>query len=95
VSFVGHLYFIVPLLLYVAILVSVAYVTGRVSTGEDRDYFLAGKTISPFRSFLSVVATETSVATIVIFPGVGAKLGFAVLWLPLGYIIGRILIARF
>lgn len=60
----------------------------------DQNYFLAGRGVSSGLAFVSVVATETSVATILVFPQVGFKGGFALIWLCLGYIAGRWLVAR-
>lgn len=44
---------------------------------------------------ISIIATETSVATIVIFPQAGKSSGFLIFWLCAGYITGRIIIARY
>lgn len=62
----------------------------------NRSYFLAGRGVSSWLAFLSVVATETSVATILVFPQVGFQSGgFALIWLCFGYIAGRWLVARY
>ncbi len=87
--------FLVPVALYFLSLLVVAFFMGRKGGKGDSDYFLAGRTIRFFPSLLSVVATETSVATIVIFPAVGGKSGYSLVWLLPGYIVGRFLVARF
>ncbi len=65
------------------------------NASADRDYFLAGRSLRVFSSFVSVVATETSVATVIIFPQLGFKGHLELLWLPLGYIIGRAIVAGY
>jgi Na+/proline symporter len=86
---------IIPILFYVGMLLFVTWYTGRRNRSGDRDYFLAGRSIGTFRAILSVVATETSVATIVMFPAAGMEKGLALLWLPAGYVIGRVVVAGF
>ncbi len=61
----------------------------------DGDYFLAGRNLGVFTSLVSVVATETSVASIIVFPAMGYGSGFQVLWLAAGYILGRFIVSRY
>lgn len=65
------------------------------SAASARNYFLAGRGVGSGLAFVSVVATETSVATVLVFPQVGFSGGFALIWLCLGFIFGRWLVARY
>lgn len=83
-----------PPLAYLISLLLVAYVL-RDQNRSDSDYFLAGRKIRSVPAILSVVANETSVATVMIFPAAGFKSDYVLLWLVLGYILGRSLVAVF
>jgi len=84
---------ILPFFIYALILLWITYITRGGK--EDKEYFLANRSIGYFASFVSVIATETSVATIIIFPAAGMKGDLTLLWLPAGYMIGRSLVAFF
>lgn len=82
----------VPILLYLLLLLVSLRGTHRPAS-SDREYFLADRSLHWFPAMLSLIATETSVATIVIFPAAGFGAGFALLWLGIGYLCGRGLVA--
>lgn len=85
---------LLPIAIYATILLLITWRTSRHNS-NDQDFFLAGRNIPVWLAFVSVVATETSVATIVVFPQIGIQSGFVLLVLCLGYIIGRFLVAYF
>ncbi|HMQ11699.1 MAG TPA: hypothetical protein PKC21_02515 [Oligoflexia bacterium] len=87
--------FFAPLVIYFLILFSGFFFLKRTKNISDKSYFLADRSIGLLPSVLSVVATETSVATILIFPAVGMSSGYQLAWLGIGYIIGRWLVAYF
>ncbi len=58
------------------------------------DYFLGARDLPAWAVLLSVVATETSALTVISIPGVGARGDLTFLQLPLGYLIGRLFVAR-
>lgn len=82
----------VPILLYLLLLLVSLRGTHRPAS-SDREYFLADRSLHWFPAMLSLIATETSVATIVIFPAAGFSSGFVLLWLGIGYLCGRGLVA--
>lgn len=84
-----------PLLLYFLAILWITWRTGRRQSGADHDYFLANRNIGVFFSLVSVVATETSVATTIVFPEAGFKHGFALIWLCAGFIAGRLIVAEY
>ena len=47
------------------------------------------------QALLSVISSETSVATTVVFPAAGMAGGYVLIWLLLGYIVGRTIVAAF
>ncbi len=63
--------------------------------GSETDYFLAGRKISLIPSVVSTAVTESSAATVLIFPQIGFQGSMSLLWLPLGFIVGRWLVVRF
>ena len=83
-----------PLILYLLIVFCVPFFLRKEKT-TDESYFLAGRSLGFRASFLSVVATETSVATVLIFPAAGYAGRWNLLALCLGYIAGRIFVARY
>jgi len=83
-----------PLILYLIIVFAVPFFLKREKT-TDESYFLAGRSLGFRASFLSVVATETSVATVLIFPAAGYAGRWNLIALCLGYIAGRLFVARF
>ena len=79
---------------YFLILIVLAILAYRPQA-NDKEYFLAQSKIPAFFSWVSIVATESSVATILIFPQIGYQGNLALIFLPLGYILGRFLVAHF
>jgi SSS family transporter len=81
--------------------VIVVYVVGCTALGAKlgakssglKGYFLGESNIPAWAVMISIVATETSVATFLSVPGVAYKSDFAYLQLPLGYIVGRFVVA--
>jgi SSS family transporter len=67
---------------------------GSKATGL-KGYFLGESDIPAWAVMISIVATETSTVTFLSVPGVAYKTGgdFTFLQLPLGYVLGRIVIA--
>ncbi len=86
--------FLIAPALYVLSLVLIAYFTRKQGQG-DAEYFLAGRRVAAFPAMFAVVANETSVATVMIFPAAGFSSDFELIWLCLGYIAGRGLVALF
>ena len=85
--------FFLPLALY---LLTVVYVTVTArSRAEDSEYFFAARSLRPIQAFLSVVSSETSVATTVVFPAAGLAGGYVLVWLLAGYIAGRTIVAMY
>ena len=85
--------FLIPVLLYLCAVITVTLSVR--SRSEDNEYFFASKGLSSIQALLSVVSSETSVATTVVFPAAGLKGGYVLLWLLLGYIAGRSIVALF
>jgi SSS family transporter len=81
--------------------VIVIYVVGCTALGAWmgarasglKGYFLGESNIPAWAVMVSIVATETSTATFLSVPGVAYKGDCTFLQLPLGYILGRILVA--
>lgn len=84
----------IPLIVYLIVVFAVPFFLKR-EPDSDQSYFLAGRKLGWRASFLSVVATETSVATVLIFPSAGYAGRWNLIALCLGYIVGRLLVARF
>jgi len=61
---------------------------------DARDYFLGSHAMPWWAVLGSIVATETSALTFLSIPGDAYRSGFAFLQLVLGYIVGRIAVAR-
>src|SRR4026209_31671 len=81
------------ILVYFALTLGVGlWVTRSQRTAGD--YFLGARNLPAWAVLLSVVATETSALTVISIPGVGARGDLTFLQLPLGYLIGRIFVAR-
>jgi len=68
------------------------WVTRRQRTVGD--YFLGSRDLPSWTVLLSIVATETSALTVISVPGIGARGDLTFLQLPIGYLLGRILVAR-
>lgn len=62
---------------------------------SDTSYFFSSYQTTTFKSIISIFATETSVATILIFPAIGYAKNFNIVFLCLGYLLGRIVVAFF
>jgi len=63
------------------------------SNKNTGDYFLGGHKLPWIVAMLSIVATETSVLTFVSVPGLAYRGDWTFLQLPMGYIVGRILVS--
>ena len=57
------------------------------------DYFLGARDLPAWSVLLSIVATETSALTVISVPGIGARGDLTFLQLPLGYFVGRVVVA--
>ncbi|MCB1165825.1 MAG: sodium:solute symporter, partial [Leptospiraceae bacterium] len=82
----------IPLIVYLLIVFLVPFFLKR-DNGSDESYYLAGRSLGVRSSFLSLVATETSVATVLIFPAAGYNGKWNLLSLCIGYILGRCMVA--
>jgi solute:Na+ symporter, SSS family len=89
----GQALFLTPLLCYVGVVALITYFVR--SRSDDAAYFFANKRLSGLQALLSVISSETSVATTVVFPAAGLKGGYVLIWLLLGYIAGRSIVALF
>ncbi len=77
------------------------YITGCTALGvwlgskskELKGYFLGESNVPAWAVMISIVATETSTATFLSVPGIAYRGNFTYLQLPLGYIIGRFIVA--
>lgn len=67
------------------------WVTRRQRTASD--YFLGSRDLPAWTVMLSIVATETSALTVISVPGIGARGDLTFLQLPLGYLLGRMVVA--
>ncbi|WP_422926223.1 sodium:solute symporter [Singulisphaera sp. PoT] len=79
----------------------VLYIAGCTGLGawmgskskELKGYFLGESNIPAWAVMISIVATETSTATFLSVPGIAYRGDFTYLQLPLGYLVGRFLVA--
>lgn len=85
--------FYLPVGLYFFALLYFSFFKNQLAHQQDENYYLANHNISPISAIFSVMATETSVATIMVFPAIGMSSHFSLMWLCLGYLTGRSLIA--
>jgi SSS family transporter len=78
-------------------LIGVAYFGLRASGKQESadDYFLGGHQIPWWAVLFSIVATETSTLTFISIPAVSYGGNLTFLQITLGYLIGRILVARY
>jgi SSS family transporter len=84
---------LVVILIYFALTIGVGlWVTRSQKTAGD--YFLGARNLPAWGVLLSIVATETSALTVISVPGVGARGDLTFLQLAFGYLVGRILVAR-
>jgi solute:Na+ symporter, SSS family len=67
------------------------WVTRKQRTADD--YFLGARSLPAWAVMLSIVATETSALTVISVPGIGARGDLTFLQLPIGYLVGRIVVA--
>ncbi len=67
------------------------WVTRKQRTAND--YFLGARSLPAWTVMLSIVATETSALTVISVPGIGARGDLTFLQLPIGYLVGRIVVA--
>ena len=81
------------LVLYMAGVTAWGAWLGRANAGGS-DYFLGSRNLPWWAVMLSVVATETSTLTFLSIPGVAYLGTMAFLQLALGYLVGRIVVAR-
>jgi SSS family solute:Na+ symporter len=84
------------LLAILAYLVAINVLGARLGRGQKDagDYFLGGHAMPWWAVMASIVATETSALTFLSVPGDAYHSGYTFLQLTLGYLIGRILVAR-
>lgn len=81
--------------------VIVVYVAGCTALGawlgsqakELKGYFLGESNVPAWAVMISIVATETSTATFLSVPGIAYRGDCAFLQLPLGYLVGRFIVA--
>src|ERR671932_2283178 len=84
------------------VVVILAYLVGTTLLGiwvgrrqrDAKDYFVAGREIPWWAVLFSVVATETSALTFISVPGLAYATNLGFLQLSVGYILGRIVVAR-
>jgi SSS family transporter len=77
---------------YFALTLSVGmWVSRRQQTAGD--YFLGARDLPSWAILLSIVATETSALTVISVPSIAAQGDLTFLQLPLGYLIGRLVVA--
>lgn len=88
-----NLLLLLPITIYTILILYIHFKTNKHSDNGDSGYFLAKNKIRSFSSVLSIAATETSVATIIIFPAVGMSSGLSLIWLSVGYVLGRLIVA--
>ncbi len=81
------------LVLYIAAVTAWGAWLGRGNRGGT-DYFLGSRNLPWWAVMLSVVATETSTLTFLSIPGISYLGTLAFLQLSLGYLLGRIVVAR-
>ena len=82
------------------LLVIVAYITGVVLFGlwigrgqrGVADYMLGGRDLPWWVVLFSIVATETSTVTFLSIPGFASPADLTWLQLPMGYVLGRLLV---
>ncbi|MFN3603747.1 MAG: sodium:solute symporter family transporter [Leptonema sp. (in: bacteria)] len=85
------MFWVLPILYFLFLL----FLTIKGITKEKTDsaYFFDSHKTNWFYSLISLIATETSVATILIFPSLGFQKNFNIFFLCLGYIVGRFIVA--
>ena len=76
--------FIVILIIFLG----VGLASARQATGERKDYYIAGQTVSPWLAGLSAVATNNSGYLFIGVIGYGYATGLSAIWLMFGWIVG-------
>ena len=79
---------IASFLVILAIFLVVGLASARVATGERKDYYIAGQTVSPWLTGLSAVATNNSGYLFIGVIGYTYATGLSAVWLMFGWIIG-------
>ena len=79
--------------LYGALVLGIGALASR-SQRTAGDYFLGARNLPAGAVLFSIVATETSALTVISVPGIGARGDLTFLQLALGYILGRVAVAR-
>ncbi len=82
------------LLFYVGLVLFSGWFTSRKKDKDSASYFLAGKEISWIALSFSIVATETSTLTFLSIPGLSYSSNLTFLSLGLGFVLGRIIVAK-
>lgn len=81
------------LLAYFVGMIVIGYFAGRNTTGA-KDYFLGSRDLPAMALLLSIVATETSTVTFLSVPGIAYFGDLTFLQLPMGYVLGRLIVVR-
>jgi SSS family transporter len=81
------------ILIYLVVTLGIGlWVTRNQRTASD--YFLGARDLPAWSVLLSIVATETSALTVISVPGIGARGNLTFLQLAFGYLLGRMLVAK-
>lgn len=85
------MFWILPFIYFIFLL----YLTLKGINKDKSDvyYFFDSYNTPWIYSLISIIATETSFATVVIFPAIGYQKNFNIIFLCLGYIVGRFIVA--
>src|SRR3954469_20309874 len=83
-------------------MVIVAYLAGITALGvyvgrrqrDAKDYFVADRSIPWWAVMFSIVASETSALTFISIPGLAYVSDLGFLEIALGYLVGRIVVAK-
>tara|TARA_B100000949_G_scaffold78754_1_gene70225 strand:- start:1374 stop:2831 length:1458 start_codon:yes stop_codon:yes gene_type:complete len=70
------------------IFLGVGLASARKATGERKDYYIAGQSVSPWLAGLSAVATNNSGYLFIGVIGYGYATGLSAVWLMFGWIVG-------
>jgi SSS family transporter len=76
---------------YFAAMIGIGVVVGARTSGA-KDYFLGARDLPWWALLLSIVATETSTVTFLSVPGLAYTGDLTFLQLPMGYVLGRLLV---
>ena len=79
---------IASFLVILAVFLIVGLASARVATGERKDYYIAGQSVSPWLTGLSAVATNNSGYLFIGVIGYTYATGLSAIWLMFGWIIG-------